>query len=85
MGLKKPLAVRCEDVYYIGCTAVAELDDIFVADFMQPVRCWEVFSQEVEEDFFDVSGNPVVIWGIKPNNFSSSLAKLVPSCHVFKR
>ena len=63
----------CEDVFHIGGTAVAEFDDIFVADFMQPVWWWEVLLQEVKEGFTNVSGNPVVIWRIEPHNFSSSL------------
>ena len=63
-----------EDVCHIGGAAVAEFDDILVADFMQPVWWREVFPQEVEEGFPDVGGNPVIIWGIEPYNFSFSLS-----------
>ena len=44
-----------------------------------------MFPQKVEEGFPDVGGNPVIIWGIEPYNFSSSLSTFVTSYCTLKK
>ena len=55
------------DCSHVWCATVTKFDNIFVANFIEPVIGGEMLFQKIEEYFADVCRNIFIIWRIEPN------------------
>ena len=82
IGVDDFLIVLTYNCFHVVHTAVAYFDVIFVKDFMKFVILGEVFVDELEEGFADVSLYVLAVWWVVPADVSLSTSSRSCGCCV---